>query len=308
MTVNGYDPTKRYTQEETDKLDELIDGIELHSPRPPKEHSAEKSFSRLMARIQPDNNSIDIFRQRANRYRIWMAAATVAMLIAMSGWLYNIVSDSEPAFIVASNNTGVVQKVTLPDGTIINLTTCSRLTYPESFSGKSREVFLDGEAYFDVAHDKRHPFIVRAGELKIRVMGTKFNVNASTLVPQITATLIEGSIEAVTGKKNILMKPNQQLKYDTSSGRVSLTELTNASREIRWTQNVWVLSDTPLLDICQRLEQQFNIKIIIMNDELIGKSFTGEFYTNESLESILKTMQISTPFEYEYKGKNIILK
>ncbi|CAG9898594.1 putative anti-sigma factor [Bacteroides ovatus] len=295
-------------EEETDKLDELIDGIELHSPRPPKEHSAEKSFSRLMARIQPDNNSIDIFRQRANRYRIWMAAATVAMLIAMSGWLYNIVSDSEPAFIVASNNTGIVQKVTLPDGTIINLNTCSRLTYPESFSGKSREVFLDGEAYFDVAHDKRHPFIVRAGELKIRVLGTKFNVNASTLVPQITATLIEGSIEAVTGKKNILMKPNQQLKYDTSSGRVSLTELTNASREIRWTQNVWVLSDTPLLDICQRLEQQFNIKIIIMNDELIGKSFTGEFYTNESLESILKTMQISTPFEYEYKGKNIILK
>lgn len=295
-------------EEETDKLDELIDGIELHSPRPPKEHSAEKSFSRLMARIQPDNNSIDIFRQRANRYRIWMAAATVAMLIAMSGWLYNIVSDSEPAFIVASNNTGIVQKVTLPDGTIINLNTCSRLTYPESFSGKSREVFLDGEAYFDVAHDKRHPFIVRAGELKIRVLGTKFNVNASTLVPQITATLIEGSIEAVTGKKNILMKPNQQLKYDTSSGRVSLTELTNASREIRWTQNVWVLSDTPLLDICQRLEQQFNIKIIIMNDELIGKSFTGEFYTNESLESILKTMQISTSFEYEYKGKNIILK
>ena len=295
-------------EEETDKLDELSVGIELHSPRPPKEHSAEKSFSRLMARIQPDNNSIDIFRQRANRYRIWMAAATVAMLIAMSGWLYNIVSDSEPAFIVASNNTGIVQKVTLPDGTIINLNTCSRLTYPESFSGKSREVFLDGEAYFDVAHDKRHPFIVRAGELKIRVLGTKFNVNASTLVPQITATLIEGSIEAVTGKKNILMKPNQQLKYDTSSGRVSLTELTNASREIRWTQNVWVLSDTPLLDICQRLEQQFNIKIIIMNDELIGKSFTGEFYTNESLESILKTMQISTPFEYEYKGKNIILK
>lgn len=295
-------------EEETGNLDELIDSIELRSPRPSKEHSAEKSFSRLMARIQPDKNSIDIFRQRANRYRIWMAAATVTMLIAMSGWLYNIVSDSEPAFIVASNNTGIVQKVTLPDGTVINLNTCSRLTYPESFSGKSREVFLDGEAYFDVAHDKSHPFIVRAGELKIRVLGTKFNVNASTLVPQITATLIEGSIEAATGKKNILMKPNQQLKYDTSSGRVSLTELTNASREIRWTQNVWVLSDTPLLDICQRLEQQFNIKIIIMNDELIGKSFTGEFYTNESLESILKTMQISTSFQYERKGKNIILK
>ena len=104
------------------------------------------------------------------------------------------------------------------------------------------------------------------------------------------------------------MKPSQQLRYDVNSGNMLLTELSNASREIRWTQNVWVLSETPLLDICQRLEHLFNVKIIIMNDELIGKSFTGEFYTNESLESILKTMQTSTPSKYERKGKNIILK
>ena len=136
----------------------------------------------------------------------------------------------------------------------------------------------------------------------------KFTVNASSQSPQITATLLEGSIEVSNEKKQMLMKPSQQLKYDVNSGNMLLTELNNAIREIRWTQNVWVLSDTPLLDICQRLEQLFNVKFIIMNDELIGKSFTGEFYTNEPLESILKIMQISTPFKYERKGKNIILK
>lgn len=297
----------RTKEEETSKLDALFESIEFRTPHPSNEHSAEKSFSRLMTRIQTDNKSIDIFRQRANRYRIWLAAATVALLVAMSGWLY-MMQDNNPSFIVTSNNTGIVQNVSLPDGTVIKLNNCSKLIYPEHFSGDLREVFLEGEAYFDVAHDKKHPFIVRAGELKIRVLGTKFNVNASSRVPQITATLIEGSIEAVTGKKSILMKPNQKLKYDVSSGRVSLTELTNANREIKWTQNVWILSDTPLLDICQRLEQQFNVKFIIMNDELINKSFTGEFYTNESLESILKTMQISTSFKYEWKGKNIVLK
>ena len=297
----------RTKEEETSKLDALFESIEFRTPHPSNEHSAEKSFSRLMTRIQTDNKSIDIFRQRANRYRIWLAAATVALLVAMSGWLY-MMQDNNPSFIVTSNNTGIVQNVSLPDGTVIKLNNCSKLIYPEHFSGDLREVFLEGEAYFDVAHDKKHPFIVRAGELKIKALGTKFNVNASSRVPQITATLIEGSIEAVTGKKNILMKPNQKLKYDVSSGRVSLTELTNANREIKWTQNVWILSDTPLLDICQRLEQQFNVKFIIMNDELINKSFTGEFYTNESLESILKTMQISTSFKYEWKGKNIVLK
>lgn len=297
----------RTEKEETMKMDELINSIELRSPNPSKEHSAEKSFSRLMARIQTDNNSTDIFRRRARQYRVWLAAATVAPLIAMSGWLYMML-DTDPSFIIKSNNSGIVQNVPLPDGTVIQLNNHSKLIYPERFAGDSREVFLEGEAYFDVKHDKKHPFIVRAGELKIRVLGTKFTVNASSQSPQITATLLEGSIEVSNEKRQMLMKPSQQLRYDVNSGNMLLTELSNASREIRWIQNVWVLSETPLLDICQRLEHLFNVKIIIMNDELIGKSFTGEFYTNESLESILKTMQTSTPFKYERKGKNIILK
>lgn len=297
----------RTEKEETMKMDELINSIELRSPNPGKEHPAEKSFSRLMARIQTDNNSTDIFRRRARQYRVWLAAATVALLIAMSGWLYMML-DTDPSFIIKSNNSGIVQNVPLPDGTVIQLNNHSKLIYPERFAGDSREVFLEGEAYFDVKHDKRHPFIVRAGELKIRVLGTKFTVNASSQSPQITATLLEGSIEVSNEKRQMLMKPSQQLRYDVNSGNMLLTELSNASREIRWIQNVWVLSETPLLDICQRLEHLFNVKIIIMNDELIGKSFTGEFYTNESLESILKTMQTSTPFKYERKGKNIILK
>lgn len=297
----------RTEKEETMKMDELINSIELRSPNPDKEHSAEKSFSRLMARIQTDNNSTDIFRRRARQYRVWLAAATVALLIAMSGWLYMML-DTDPSFIIKSNNSGIVQNVPLPDGTVIQLNNHSKLIYPERFAGDSREVFLEGEAYFDVKHDKKHPFIVRAGELKIRVLGTKFTVNASSQSPQITATLLEGSIEVSNEKRQMLMKPSQQLRYDVNSGNMLLTELSNASREIRWIQNVWVLSETPLLDICQRLEHLFNVKIIIMNDELIGKSFTGEFYTNESLESILKTMQTSTPFKYERKRKNIILK
>ena len=183
----------RTEKEETMKMDELINSIELRSPNQSKENSAEKSFSRLMARIQTDNNSTDIFRRRARQYRVWLAAATVALLIAMSGWLYMML-DTDPSFIIKSNNSGIVQNVPLPDGTVIQLNNHSKLIYPERFAGDSREVFLEGEAYFDVKHDKKHPFIVRAGELKIRVLGTKFTVNASSQSPQITATLLEGSI------------------------------------------------------------------------------------------------------------------
>lgn len=295
-------------EEKKDKiLDEMIDNIKIQSPQPSEEHSAEKSFTRLMARISVDTIQPDVFRKNADRYRIWLVAATIALLVAMSGWL-NMVFKNEPAFVITANNSGVVQQVPLPDGTIIQLNTHSKLIYPKEFTGKLREVFLEGEAYFDVAHNSKQPFIVRTGELNIKVLGTKFTVNATSINPQITATLLEGSIDVSDNNGHQLMKPNQQLTYNVNTGKMSLAELANAEKEIRWTQNVWVLSETPLLTICQRLEQQFGVKFIIVNDELIEKSFTGEFQTSEPLDSILRTMQLTTSFTYEQRGNNIILK
>lgn len=296
-------------QKKKRKADQLIESIRLRSSHPSNEYSAEKSFSRLMDRIRRFDDSAEIFCRRAHRYQKWLVAATVSLLIALSGWLYSIATPgTAPSLIVQSNHTGVVQNVTLPDGTVIKLNNRSKLIYPERFSGKKREVFLEGEAYFDVEHDRKHPFVVHAGNLKIKVLGTKFTVNANSILSQITATLLEGSINVSDDKESMLMKPNQQLTYDIRESTMKLSDLTDAANEIRWTQNVWVLSNTPLLDICRRLEQLFGVKFIIMNDELINKSFTGELYTDESLESILKIMQISTSLKYEHKGKNIILK
>lgn len=295
-------------EQKNNKIDVLIENIDVQSPLPSDHHSAEKSFSRLMARIRTNDHSPEIFLRRIRQYRIGMAAAIAALLIAVGSLLYTTALEDQPSFIVASNNTGNVQDILLPDGTTIKLNHRSKLTYPENFSGSRREVFLDGEAYFDVAHDKQHPFIVRAGDLKIRVLGTKFTVNATSLFPRVTTTLLEGSIDVSNPKGNVLMKPNQQLTYNAESGKMLLANLTDAEREIRWTENIWVLSHTPLLDVCQRLERQFNVQFIIMNDELIHKSFTGEFGTNESLESILETMKISTSFTYERKGENIIMR
>ncbi len=294
-------------QEKRIKTEKLIESIQVQSPSPSSKYSAETSFARLMAKIRTNDLSTEILLLRIRQYQIGLAAATAALLIAI-GCLLCTSYEDEPSFIVATNNTGNVQSISLPDGTIIKLNNRSKLTYPETFSGSRREVFLDGEAYFDVAHDKKHPFIVRAGELNIKVLGTKFTINATSLFPKITATLLEGSIDVSNPKKHILMKPGQQLTYDAESGKMLLANLNNAKREIRWTQNIWVLTDTPLLDICQRLEHQFNVKFIIMNDKLINKSFTGEFETNESLESILETMKITTSFSYERIGKNIIMR
>ena len=292
---------------ETGWDDALIDHIIVRSAEPDEAHSAEKSLSRLMKRIWADRASADLFHRRIVRYRIWLAAAMVALLVSVGGRWY-AAREAEPSYLVATNHTEVVKDITLPDGTTIKLNSHSKLVYPEDFCGQTREVFLDGEAYFEVAHDKKHPFIVRAGELSIRVLGTKFTVDAGSQDRQIIATLLEGSICVSDKEHQMLMKPNEQLSYNVVDGSMHLAELADAKRATRWTENVWVLSNTPLLDICQRLERQFNVNFILMNDDLINKSFTGEFYTSESLEAILKTMQISTPFEFEKKGNNIVIR
>lgn len=289
-----------------ERADELISAIYVHSPDPDSAHSAEKSFSKLMARIQSDN-TLHLFERRTRRYGAWLAVASVALLLSIGGWIYSSLGAS-PELIVKSNYMGVVQDVQLVDGTTVKLNHRSRIIYPERFSAHCREVFLEGEAYFDVAHNDDLPFIVHAGNLKIKVLGTKFSINASATLPQITALLLEGSIEVSSEKEQLLMKPNQLLTYDVSSEKMQLESLSHAKQQIDWTQNVWRLSGTSLLDICERLESLFDVTFIIMDSSLIDKSFTGEFYTNESLESILKTMQISTSFTYERRGKHVLLR
>lgn len=288
-------------------IDKLVDGIKVRSALPSDEHTAEKSFERLMTRIANDRVSA-AFMRRIRRYRIAMAVASVALVFTLGGLLYTYIYKEAPAMLVACNHTGEVQRVTLADGTVIMLNNRSKLTYPEAFDGERREVFLDGEAYFDVAHDKKHPFVVRAGNLDIKVLGTKFTVDAAIYEPHITAMLIEGSIDVSDPNQHVLMKPNQKLVYNTKNGAMELAEVEDAEREARWTDNVWVLTNTPLLEVCHQLEHQFNVKFIIVNEELIGKSFTGEFGVDESLESVLRTLQITTPFSYQRKCNNIIIK
>ena len=201
-------------------------------------------------------------------------------------------------------------RLTLADGTQLTLNRGAQLIYPEKFAGRTREIFLSGEAYFDVAHDKKHPFIVRAGDLKIKVLGTKFNIEAYPDSETITTTLLEGSVEVESrlSRECIRMVPSQQLSYDIQSGEMKLSTISDSKEPVRWKDNVWVLHQTPFTQVCHRLEQMFNVKIVIMNDKFIGKKFTGEFRFGDSLESILEVIRITTPFTYEREEDTIILK
>ena len=169
---------------------------------------------------------------------------------------------------------------------------------------------MDGQAVKECLEDLVAVHDRAPGDLKIKVLGTKFNIEAYPDSETITTTLLEGSVEVESrlSRECIRMVPSQQLSYDIQSGEMKLSTISDSKEPVRWKDNVWVLHQTPFTQVCHRLEQMFNVKIVIMNDKFIGKKFTGEFRFGDSLESILEVIRITTPFTYEREEDTIILK
>lgn len=294
----------------TNDPETLLSRLRVESPAPEKGHRADEALNRLMDRIHAEKSPIvPLHGDRLRKYRIWLAAASTVVVFLASGWMASVLRP-EPEMLVRSNTWDKVNSMTLADGTQLTLNRGAQLIYPERFSGRQREIFLSGEAYFDVAHDASHPFVVRVGDLRIKVLGTKFNVEAYPDSETITTTLIEGSVEVESqlSHRSVRMVPNQQLAYDTRSGEMQLSTLEESEETVRWTDNVWILHQTSFPQICSRLERMFNVKIVILNNDLVKKNFTGEFRYGDSLESILEIIRITTPFDYERNGDTLIVK
>ena len=220
----------------TNDNNSLFTRIQVKSPCADERYSAGNSFARLMTRIHADAvNKARPERNYTKAYRIWLAAASLMIVFLTSGWLATALRPA-PEMLIRNNAWEKVENLTLADGTQLTLNRGAQLIYPEKFAGRTREIFLSGEAYFDVAHDKKHPFIVRAGDLKIKVLGTKFNIEAYPDSETITTTLLEGSVEVESrlSRECIRMVPSQQLSYDIQSGEMKLSTISDAKEPVRW--------------------------------------------------------------------------
>jgi len=220
----------------------------------------------------------------------------------------------------------VKSKVTLSDGTIIMLNSETVLRYPPEFKGKTREVYLDGEAYFDVTKDHEHPFIVHAGKMSIRVIGTAFNIRSYANDPASETTLIRGAIEVTLADRpsdRIILKPNEKLvlrstpikeinvkkrqsvlNRDSVNTSYALTTLTYLKPndttvvETSWVNNHLVFKDEEFKAIANQMERWYGIKIKFKNNDVKKYRFTGVF-DKETIYQALKALQMIEPFTYK---------
>ncbi|RTE53781.1 DUF4974 domain-containing protein [Arenibacter aquaticus] len=221
----------------------------------------------------------------------------------------------ELSFNTLSVPNGKQFTITLSDGTNVHLNAGSSLRYPVSFlEGKQREVFLMGEAYFDVAHSDQNPFIVSAQNLDILVHGTKFNVSNYPEDRNTEVVLLDGSVSLTESKgptgeqqEEVFLKPGFKGVYNKSGSNISKQEV-NTSIYTSWMKGNLVFRDVAFENIIQKLERHYNVVIINNNAKLATETFNATIETkHETIEQVFNYFNKVYQIEYQILDNKIII-
>lgn len=207
---------------------------------------------------------------------------------------------------------GRANTVLLSDGSKIILNSSTRFKYPTQFNGNNREVFLEGEAYFEVARNESKPFVVKLKNQSITVLGTSFNVQAYNEERYSVTTLLSGSIllESFDSQgrnmSRMTLKPNQQARSDNRTGSIFLSEM-DASISNAWVVGKYRFKDETLSSIVRRLENYYGVDIRLAHDTLRNIRYTGTFSLDQSIQEVLEVINSEGQFSFIKDGKNILI-
>ncbi|WP_413999065.1 FecR family protein [Flavobacterium sp. W1B] len=195
----------------------------------------------------------------------------------------------------------------LSDGTNVHLNSGTSLKYPVRFiKGESRQVFLDGEAYFDVTKDARHPFLVGSNDMNVKVLGTKFNVTSYKKDAKTYTVLVEGSVAAynkLLENEEVLLKPGNRAYFENKHLK---TELVDIRKYVAWVSGELMFIDDSFGVIANKLERKYNVDIVNNYDELNDIVITATF-KDENIDQVLKTFQTYKAFNYTVNNRVITI-
>jgi transmembrane sensor len=213
--------------------------------------------------------------------------------------------------IMLHNDSKKMKRQALSDGTIIWLKPQSQIVYPKSFAGnKTREVTLNGEAFFDVKHDNMHPFIIKTGNVLTKVLGTSFNVKAYDNAERAEVSVVTGKVLVYLDKKSddkqtseVYLLPNQKAVY--AKATTDLHKERDQSLKI-WEKDNFTFDDTPITEVVKTLEKHFLVQIQIQNPEIKKYTLKADF-NKQNLPNILELLSKSMDISYEILDKQILI-
>lgn len=195
--------------------------------------------------------------------------------------------------------------LTLVDGTQVWLNSGTRLVYPSRFADDKREIFVDGEIYIDVEPDHKRPFIVQTGDMDVRVLGTRFNVQAYHSDGQKRVVLQSGSVKisSSTSKEEIVLNPAEM--YEATGAR-SIVKSVNVDNYISWINGIYIFDSERLDHILTRLSRYYG-KEIIVDKKAAGLKCNGKLDLKDNLNDVLNILQYIVPIEYAKENDIIFI-
>lgn len=207
---------------------------------------------------------------------------------------------------------GKQSELTLADGTVIWLNAGSKLAFPSAFTKSKREVYLEGEACFQVAHDEQKPFTVRTGELEIKVHGTLFNVSAYPDQENVETVLINGSVSlSKTGKfknRSVVLSPNEKAEFNKLGNEILVFEEPDAEKYVAWINGWLEYNRESLNSVLVKLERYYDIKFHLPPEFPADDKISGKLDMTESLENVMKILSDAAHIDFKINGKDVFIK
>ena len=276
-----------YTQNKATET-EIVELFELFK-QTPEEGQPDHSFFALWEKINTAENVREpdwdqLYKQvtqtgtRANSGKIkrfsytWYYAAAAVFIGVFSAILFSVLHQPKPqeTYISYTVPYKTTKTLVFEDGSKAVLNAGTTIRYPKTFGSKTREVTLDGEAFFQVIHLNNKPFIVHSGKLQTQVLGTSFNVDAYAKSASMKVTVITGKVavkEASTGKQYMLT-PNQQAVLSTTKSSFKKVLIADAENKIAWQDGKLIFEDTPLDEVASELSLKFGVATTLSNPQL----------------------------------------
>ena len=255
------------------------------------------------------NNRIE----RSLRRRFWLRISAVAASVTLLFSISNYISFHEgykklnSQMVEMVNPMGMRSSVVLSDGTKVILNAGTTLSYPTAFVSGQREVKVNGEAFFEVSHDKEHPFIVSAENVKVKVLGTKFNVEAYSDSEEFSTSLMEGSVKVTDNSAvsaSVLLKPDQEVHM--KDGRL-LVSFIDDYDHFRWRDGLVCFDNIAFNELMKRFEKCYGISIVVENKNLEEYSCSGKFRISDGLDNALRILQRNAKYTFERNDDNTIV-
>jgi|SRR5665647_1718894 len=277
--------------------------------RPVERIKYTRVLDKIHHQININQNSTQFVIQKAipkNRIlSILTRAAAILLLPVLSLLFYTNLSNKDRYTdnlndLEVEAPAGSRMHIELGDGTKVWLNHGSKLKYPHRFAGENRKVFLTGEAYFEVAHNAKVPFIVGTNLLDVKATGTAFNVSAYPSDDNIETTLVEGTVILYERKSNHEIKalsPGECLKFIPQKNMYTI-ELLNTEKNTAWKDGMLVFKNERVEDVAKKLARWYNVEVEIANEKVKEFTFTATFM-DETLPQVLELMTLATPVNYQ---------